>query len=424
MMEPFEATLPNGLHVLIQERHAAPVVTCWAGYRVGARNERPGITGASHWVEHMTFKGSARLEKGDIFRLTARHGGSNNGYTTDDFTLYYETLPASQLETALLIESQRMHAATFDPEETERERTVILAEREGNENNPRTRLAERMRETVFTTHPYRWPIIGWRPDLERLTHEELLAHYRAYYGPGNAVLAIVGDVEAEETFKQVEDWFGPISESPSPAQKATPEPPQDVARRTEVRMPGTAAYLQVAYRAPEAASPDLYPLIMLDALMSGGKGVGWGGGGYMGRTARVYRALVETHLAVSAGTSLRLSLDPSTFGASLTLRTGVSPEAAEAALVRTLEGVADEPFSQADLDRTLRQVEAQVAYSLDGVTNQAFAMLFFQLHGDWRRLNRHLEALRAVTPEDVARVAQTYLRPEGRTVGWFIPESG
>lgn len=422
-MEPFETTLPNGLQVLIQERHTAPVVSCWVGYRVGARNERPGITGASHWVEHMTFKGSPRLARGEIFRLTARHGGSNNGYTTDDFTLYYETLPAFELKTALLIESERMHAATFDPDEFERERTVILAEREGNENNPRVRLSERMRETVFTRHPYGWPIIGRRADLERITHAELLAHYRAYYTPGNAVLVIVGDVDAAEALKEVEDYFGAIPSVPAPPQEVEQEPPQDGPRRAEVRMRGAAAYLQVAYRAPHSGADDLYPLIMLDALLSGGKGVSWGGGGYMGRTARVHRAVVETRLAVSAGTSLRLSVDPSIFGASLTLRTGVSPAAAEEALLRVLEGVADDPPTQEELDRTLRQVEAQVAYSLDGVTNQAFALLFFQLHGDWRRVEEHLDRLRAVTPEDVVRAAQSYLTSENRTTGWFIPET-
>ena len=144
MPDVYETTLQNGLTVLIRESHAAPVVTCWAGYRVGARNERPGITGASHWVEHMTFKGTERLAKGDVFRLTARHGGSNNGFTTNDLTLYYETLPADQLDVALMIESQRMSAALFDPEETERERTVIITERQGGENNPHVLLSERL----------------------------------------------------------------------------------------------------------------------------------------------------------------------------------------------------------------------------------------------------------------------------------------
>jgi zinc protease len=408
---------------LILKRHAAPVVSCWVGYRVGARNERPGITGASHWVEHMTFKGSERLAKGDVFNLTARHGGTNNGYTTDDFTLYYETLPAAELETALLIESQRMHAVTFDPDETERERTVILSEREGNENNPRTRLSERMRETLYTRHPYRWPIIGWRPDLERMTHAELWDHYQRYYAPNNAVLCIAGDVDTERALAQAEEWFGPIPHGPEITETVEPEPPQTEPRRCEVRMPGAAAYLQVGYHAPGASSPDADALTMLDALFSGGKGLGWGGGGYMGRTARVYRALVETQLAVSAGTSVRQSVDPGTFSGSLTLRPGVAPEEAEAALTHVLESAAETAPAQEELDRVLRQTEAQAAYSLDGVTNQAFALLFYELLGDWRQARDHIERLRSVTPEAVRQAAERVLRPENRTVGWFIPEA-
>jgi zinc protease len=419
--EPTEAVLDNGLTVLIQESRSAPVVSCWAGYRAGVRNERPGITGASHWVEHMTFKGTDRLKKGDVFLLTARHGGSNNGYTTDDVTLYYETLPAQHLELALLIESQRMSAVTFDPDETESERTVILAERDGNENNPRSLLSEAMRLETYREHPYRWPIIGTRPDLEAMTHAQLLDHYRSYYMPGNAVLSIVGDVDAGRALEQVQEHFGSIPAGEAAPAPETREPAQQEPRRTEVRRQGTASYLQVAYHGPEAGHPDCYPLTMLDAVLSGGKGVSWSSGGYMGRTARVYRALVEAQLAVSAGTSFRFSLDPATFHASLTLRAGVEPEVAEAALLGVMEDAAQDPPTADEMARALRQTEAQFAYSRDGVTNQAFALLYFQLLGDWRRLSEHLDRLRAVTPEEVARVAGAYLRPENRTTGWFIP---
>jgi zinc protease len=422
MPDVFEETLDNGLTVLIRESHAAPVVSCWTGYRVGARDERPGITGASHWVEHMTFKSTEQLGKGDIFRLTSRYGGTNNGFTSDDFTLYYETLPSAQLDVALTIESQRMAFALFDPEETERERTIILAEREGAENNPHFLLSERMGEAVFQVHPYRWPVIGTREDLERLTRDELFAHYRTYYTPRNALLVIVGDIQVDETREQVRRLFGPIQGWNQSLPAARPvEPPQDGERRVEVREPGTAAYLHVAYRTPEADHPDAYPLVMLDAVLSGAKSVSWSGGGYMGRTARIYRAVVETRLAANAGSGFRFSLDPYVFSASLTLREDVHPEHAEQALLAALEDVARRPPTDDDLARVMRQAEAQFAYSRDGVTSQAYALVYFQLLGHWSDLERHVERLRAVTPDDVARVAATYLRPENRTVGWFIP---
>lgn len=415
-----ETTLDNGLPVLIREQHAAPVVSCWAGYRTGVRNEGAGITGVSHWVEHMTFKGTAQLGKGDIFRLTARHGGSNNGFTSDDFTLYYETLPAEQLDLALLIESERMAHALFDPEETERERTVILAEREGGENNPHFQLSEKMGEAVFEAHPYRWPVIGTRTDLERLTHADLLAHYRTFYAPNNAVLAIVGDVDAGDALERVRARFDEIPPRPVPAPEID-EPPQREERRVEVRRPGTAAYMHVAYRTPAIGHPDCFPLLMLDALLSGAKAVSWSGGGYMGRTARIYEALVETRLAANAGSGFRFSLDPYVFSGSLTLRDGSPPEAAEEALLAVMEGMSTHPPTQQELDRVLRQAEAQFAYSRDGVTSQGFALTYFQLLGHWSELSRYLDQLRRVTPEDVARVAAAYLRPENRTVGWFIP---
>lgn len=421
MADVLEAVLDNGLTVLIRESRGAPVVSCWAGYRVGGRNECPGITGISHWVEHMTFKGSARLAKGDIFRLTARHGGTNNGFTTDDFTIYYETVPSAQLDVPLLIESQRMGAALFDAEETESERTVIIAEREGNENNPHFLLYERLAATVFQEHPYRWPVIGRREDLDRITREQLLAHYRSYYAPNNAVLAIAGDVDAPAALERVRHYFTEIPSAETPGDCPPAEPAQDGERRTEVRHPGANAFVQVAYRTPGVGHPDLYPLIMLDAILSGGKAVTWGGGGYMGRTARIYRAVVEERLAASAGSSFRFSVDPHTFSVSLTLREGVSPEQAERAVLAVVEGVAEEPPTEEELAKTLRQTEAQVSYGQEAVTSQAFALTYFHLLGHWSDAEQHLERLRAVTAADVARVAATYLQPANRTVGWFIP---
>lgn len=369
----------------------------------------------------MSFKGSARLGKGDIFRFTARHGGTNNGFTTDDLTLYYETLPSAQLDTALLIESERMGYALFDAEETEKERTVILAERSGAENNPHFELSERMGETVFREHPYRWPIIGSRADLERMTREELYAHYRAYYAPNNAVLAVVGDVEPRVVLDEVRRYFEAIPAGDPPPPVEITEPAQTEERRLEVRKQGASAYVQVAYHTPGLGHPDFYPLLMADALLSGGKSVSWGGGGYMGRTARLYPALVHSGLGVSAGSAFRFTLDPYVFSLSMTVRQGVDPEQAERMLLDVVEGIAERPPSEAELDRVRRQTEAQFAYSRDGVTSQAFALLFFDLLEHWSFVDRHLERLAQVTPEDVARVAAEYFHPGNRTVGWFIP---
>ena len=418
-----EAQLENGLKVIIDPSHAAPVVTAWVWYRVGSRNERPGITGISHWVEHMTFKGTPKRGKGDIFRETARHGGYNNGFTSEDYTVYYETLPAAQLALALDIEADRMANGIFDAEEVDSERTVILSEREGSENNPNFLLGEALRAVAFRHHPYRSTVIGERSDLLAITRDELYEHYRTYYTPNNATLVIAGDVDAETAMRMAEDAFGGIARGPEPPPVRPQDPPQIGERRVTVRRPGSAVYLNVAYHIPAGDHPDTYPLMMLDAILSGAKAISWNGGGYMGRSARVYRALVETRLATRSGTGCRSGVDPNLFSGSLTVRHGTDPAEAERALIACMEGVAEDPPTAEEMAKTLRQAEAQFAYSRDGVTSRAFALGAFEAHTTWRDLERHLDKLRAVTPEDVQRVAATYLREENRTVGVFLPSN-
>jgi zinc protease len=421
MADVIETRLENGLKVLIQPSHHAPVVSTWIWYRVGSRNERTGTTGISHWVEHMLFKGTQRLAKGDVFRMVARHGGHNNAFTSEDFTCYFETLPAAAWELALEIEADRMVNSRFDPEEVESERTVILAERQGSENNPHYLLSEEMGAAAFRVHPYRWSVIGNACDLQAITRDELYSHYRTYYTPGNATLVIAGDVEPDMALARAQAQFGPIEPRSVPPPVLAAEPPQWGERRVKVHRPGSSPHLKVAYHIPAVSHPDLYPLMLLDAVLSGGKSVSWSGGGYMGRSARLYRALVQTELATSVGSGLRASLDPNLFALSLTVRDGVAPDTAEAALLRELARLAEEPPSEEELAKARRQSEAQFAYGSDGVTSQAFGLGYFELLGDWRDLHRHLERLRAVTAEDVRRVAALYLTEDRRIVGWFIP---
>jgi zinc protease len=421
MLDVREERLDNGLKVLIQPTRHAPVVSTWIWYRVGSRNERTGITGISHWVEHMLFKGTERLAKGDVFRLIARQGGHNNAFTSEDFTCYFETLPASAWELALDIEADRMVNSRFDPEEVESERTVILSERQGSENSPHFLLAEEMGAAAFRVHPYRWSVIGNACDLQVITRDDLFQHYRTYYTSNNAVLVIAGDVEPDAAFAAVCARFDRLEMWPAPPPVTAFEPPQWGERRVTVRRPGSAPYLQMAFHVPDVTHPDLYPLVVMDAILSGGKSVSWSGGGYMGRSARLYRSLVQTEIATSVGSGIRASLDPNLFSVWLTVRDGVALETAEAALLQELTRLVEEPPSPGELAKALRQSEAQFAYGRDGVTSQAFALGYFEHLGDWRNLARHVERLRSVTPEDVRRVTATYLRETGRVVGWFIP---
>lgn len=416
-----ECRLENGLTVLVRECRAAPVVSCWVGYRVGARNERSGFTGASHWVEHMTFKGTRALGPGEIFRLTARHGGANNGFTSDDFTCYYETLPADCLDLALFIEAERMYHTRFDEQETERERTVILSEREGAENSPQYLLAERLGAEVFRIHPYGQPILGTRSDLLQLTPARLREHYERHYSPANAVLVIAGAVAPGEAIATIRRRFAAPGHLLQPKPEPAPEPDQHGERRVELIHPGATAHLVAAWRTPQGSDHDVYALLVADAILSGARGLSWNSAGYLGRGARLYRALVESRLALSAGSSFRRMLDPYVFSASLSLRAGADPQAAEEALVSTVEGLARHPPTRDELERTRSQLRAQMAYSRDGVTSQAYALLQAQLHGHWSDLERLVPRLEAVSADDVARVAALYLVSSRRTVGWHRP---
>ncbi len=202
-----ETTLDNGLKVLTVEHHVAPITSVWAWYRVGSRNERPGITGISHWTEHMCFKGGAEFGKGDIFEAVSRVGGQNNGMTGTDYTVYFETLPSAHAELGLRIEADRMASARFDPDEVASERSVIISEREGAENFPTFLLFEELSLAALRTHPYRWSVVGWKADLREITHADLWAHYKQFYAPDNAVLLIVGDFETEAMLDNANEHF-------------------------------------------------------------------------------------------------------------------------------------------------------------------------------------------------------------------------
>lgn len=332
-----ETTLPNGMLVLTREVHSAPVATCCVWYRVGARNERPGITGISHWVEHMLFKGTPNIPKGEMDRLIARNGGTFNGFTSQDYTAYFETLPADRLELGLQIESDRMVNSLFDPAEVDSERTVIISEREGHENDPEWWLSEAMMAATFQFHPYRNEVIGWKSDLLAMTRDELYTHYQTYYMPNNAVLVVVGDFKTDALLRKVEHYFAGLPVGPTIPAFRGEEPEQQGERRVVVRRPGPAEYVQIGFHAPSCKHPDFAPLVILDAVLSGAKGMGFGGGAQTNRSARIYRALIETQLAAYAGSGFRAMYDPYLFELDATVQEGHGAAEIEAALLHEVE---------------------------------------------------------------------------------------
>ena len=417
-----ESQLENGLKVLLKPVHSAPVASNWIWYRVGSRNELPGRTGISHWAEHMMFKGTPTFPKGSIMRLVNKNGGTLNGFTSQDYTAYFETLPADRLDLGLRIEADRMANSVFDPGEVDSERTVIISEREGSENSPNFLLREELMALAFRAHPYGHQVLGWKEDLRRITHADLWTHYQTYYGPHNAVLVIVGDIDVPATRGRIQELFGPIPAGPPAPTVAAIEPAQTGERRVTVRQPGTAQYFHTVFHVPEASHPDNFALMMLDAVLAGASPMTFGGGSTpTHRSARLYKALVETELATRAGCGYSPNIDPGLFHFHATVREGRSLEETEGAMWEEIQRIQDEPVSKEELAKARKQAKAQFAYALESVTNQALWLGLMDMVDSYTRFHTFLDDLMTVSTADVQRVAQSYLVETNRTVGWFVP---
>ncbi len=422
---PFQRhSFPNGLTLLTKEVHSAPVVSFWVWYRVGARNEHGGITGISHWVEHMMFKGTHTFGKGQIMQQVAENGGTLNAFTSDDWTAYFETLPADRLDLALKIESDRIANSLFDPDEVASERTVIISEREGHENEPEYLLDEEVAAAAFKVHPYGNGIIGWKCDLRTMTRDDLYNHYKTYYAPNNATVVVVGDFNTAEVVAKVGEAFGKYEPSPNIPEVRAIEPEQHGERRVLIEQPGPTAQIEIVYHAPAATNPDIYPLMVADALLSGAKPLGFGGAA-LGRSARLYRALVSTEIAAGAGSYFSLHKDPHAFSFSATARPGEDYETSlrriEDAFYEEIRKLQEDDIDPAELEKAARQSRAQFVYASDSVSSQAYLLGFLESIATANMYNEVLDKLAAVTVEDVKRVARAYLAKENRTVGWFIP---
>lgn len=405
-----ELRLDNGLALLSQEIHHAPIISFYVWYRVGARNEVPGMTGISHWVEHMQFKGTPSLKKGEIDRLVDRNGGVKNAFTSQDYTAYFETLPSDKVDLALRIEADRMVNSLFDAQETESERTVIISEREGAENSPWFWLQEESLAAAFKAHPYGLPLVGWKSDLRQITRDELYGYYRSWYCPNNAVAVAVGDFATDDLRRRVERAFGAIPARQLPeAQVRSQEPPQEGERRVLVRRPGAVPLLLVCYHVPDGSHPDNFSVRVAAAVLGAG------------RTSRLYRALVVGGLASSASAGAGMSRDPHLLSASVTLKPGVERERVEEVTLAEVERLAQEEVSAEELTKVKRQLRSGYLFGIEGVSSRAHMLGHYEVVHTYRAFERYLDDLAEVTPADVLRVAAAALKPDNRTVGWFVP---
>jgi zinc protease len=407
-----ETRLSNGLVVLTKENHASPVVCTYVWYRVGSRDETPGISGISHQLEHMMFKGTKKEfpYPGYIDQLVGRNGGENNAQTDTDSTSYYLVLPSDQLDLALRIEADRMTQAAIDSRQLAAEKTVVLSELEGDENDNAYFLYENTRATAYQYHPYHYPVIGTKWDVKHFTREQVYDYYRSHYAPNNATLVVVGDFDTPKMIARVRQLWAGVRPAVFPHPPIDPEPPQRGERRIEVRRAGATAYLEAMYHIPPALHRDLPALTVLATALSSG------------RSSRLYRALVETQLATGVSTVANEGIDPEVFEISASARAGVKTTDIEKALYAELERVRTQPLEDRELQKAKNQTRADFIFAQESVEAQAARLGFFQtIYKNWRRLNTYVGEIQAVTAADVQRVVQTYLTAENRTVGIFIP---
>lgn len=404
-----EVKLDNGLTVLLKESHAAPVFTAQIWFKVGSRNEHNGITGISHLLEHMLFNSSKNYKKGEVSKMVHERGGIDNAATWTDYTYYWDLLSSDHLEFAIKTLAEKAGNALLLNSEFQKERTVVLSELEGDENDPDTLLYQGLMAQAITDSSYHWPTIGYRSDVENIDRTQLASYYHAYYHPNNATLVLVGDFDSDKALALARKYFSTLPNEKLPRPPYTIEPPQHGQRRFVIRREGTAERVMMGYHVPGLTNPDAYALIVLDQIMSGG------------RASRLYQSMVETQLATAAWSSAGNRKDPSLFMLGATGRQGVTADRLEKALLEQVERAKTELPSDGEMQAARNQLEAYFIYQNDSVSDQGEQLGYYNTVATWHYLEQLIGKVKAVTPQQVLDVAKKYFTTDNLTVGTFIP---
>ncbi len=414
-----EYRLDNGLKLIVREDHRAPVVVSQVWYKVGASYEHSGITGISHVLEHMMFKGTRKHGPNEFSRIIAQNGGRENAFTGRDYTAYYQQLEKSRLPVSFEMEADRMRNLQLKQEEFAKEVRVVMEERRlRTEDDPESLTYEQFNGAAFYNSAYRNPVIGWMDDLENLHIDDLKAWYKTWYAPNNATVVVVGDVEPEQVLKLAKKYFGALKPASIPALKPRNELVQTGQRRITVKAPAELPYLLMGYPVPvlKSASPDAawepYALEVLSALLSGGD------------SARLARHLVrDRQIAASASAGYNLTARASDlFLIDGTPARGHTIEELEQALRGEIRQLQETVVSEAELSRIKTQVVASDVYQRDSSFGQAMQIGTLETVGlDWRLMDSYVDSINAVTAEQVQQVARTYLIEDRLTVAVLQP---
>ncbi len=408
----YETTLPNGLKIILLENHKAPVATFQVWYRVGSRNETCGKTGLSHMLEHMMFKGTKGVSGETFTRIIEEAGGNDNAFTSKDYTAYFESISADQIHVAIELEADRMHNLLLRVQDFETERMVVMEERRlRTDDDPQACLDEQLTATAFHIHPYRWPVVGWMQDLKALSLEDLMVYYRMYYSPANAVVIAAGDFKKAEILTKIEKAFGSIPRGPVPNQTKPLEDPQSGERRIRMNREVQLPFVLMGYHVPNLRVPDSYVLEVISAILA------------QGRSSRLYENLIrKKKLAQSTYAEHDLlSVDPGLFLVSAEPLPGKDAAEVERALDHEIRQLSEESVPTQELEKAKNQLEAAFVFSQDSLVHQAMVLARFEIVWDWRKIDEYIPRIRAVTADDITRVAKQYLVPENRTMGILAP---
>lgn len=406
-------TLKNGMKIIVEEDHSIPNVALYIFYRIGSRNERPGTTGLSHFFEHMMFNGAKKYGPKQFDRVMEAAGGSNNAYTSNDLTVYQDWFPRTALDLIFDLEADRIRDLSFDPKVIESERGVVASERRSSvDANNFGIMFEQLYAAAFTAHPYQWPVVGWMVDIENWKMEDLKRHFEMGYSPSNATMVVSGDISLEEIVKLAEKYIEPIPSHDPPAKVTTKEPEQLGQRRITVRKFAQLPILMMGYHVPETASPDYYPLQVLQTIL------------FSGQSSRMYQRLVDKDqlaLFVSGGT--RPTFDPTLFTLSAQPKAGIAPEQVEKAIYEEFDKVKTAAVADHELEKAKNILLANFYRQMKTISGKANTLGSYEVFfGDYRKLFTAADDYSKVSKDDVQRVARKYFTEKNRTVATLIPE--
>lgn len=401
-------TLRNGMEIFVLENSSIPNANMYLFYKVGSRNEHTGITGISHFFEHMMFNGAKKFGPKEFDRTMEASGGANNAYTTENITAYTDWFPSSALEIIFELESDRIAHLNFDSSMIESERGVILSERStGLENNPMEELWQEVQATAFIAHPYMWPVIGWESDIKNWTKQDLENYFHTYYAPNNCVVVISGDVKFDDVKMFAEKYFGSIPSGPEPRKVHTIEPPQTGERRVFVQREVPTPYLMITYHVPQSGSEDYYALDLLNSILS------------QGRSSRLYSSLVEdSQLALEADSYYGDAFDPTLFYLLGVCNDGIKASELEKAMLDEIQKIIDEGINENELQKVKNQKLMEFYKTLETINGMSNTIGTYELFfGDYKKLFSAPDDYKKVTADDIKRVAAKYFTKENRTVG-------